>query len=223
MKLLTLWAALLFMAIAGTTQADTRYVYSAGDGFLNLRTGPSTDYEIIKPMYNGQRVWVITRKGNWQQVRHESGTVGWAYQSYLIAQPVMEGGRYYVNSPGDGYLNLRTGPSGSAAIIRQMPHGSSLNVTGHVGKWLSVVHQSGAQGWAFHRYLSSTRPPVYDLNAIQTGCSAGGESNLAWYIRSYKCGSKSVAEYPSCVSRWTRKLCQNVDSPSQVMNRLMAD
>ena len=59
-----------------------------------------------------------------------------------------------VNSPGDGYLNLRTGPGSGFAIIGPMPHGSIVEVLENAGGWVRVQHESGAVGWAFQKYLS---------------------------------------------------------------------
>ncbi len=59
------------------------YVYSANDGFLNLRTGPGTNFAIIRPMYNGSWVEILEQAGNWVRVYHESGDEGWAYRTYL--------------------------------------------------------------------------------------------------------------------------------------------
>ena len=60
------------------------YVYSAGDGFLNLRTGPGTRFSIITPMYNGTAVEILERSGNWVRVYTEYGDEGWAYSKYLV-------------------------------------------------------------------------------------------------------------------------------------------
>ena len=60
-----------------------------------------------------------------------------------------------VNSPGDGFLNLRTGPGSGFAIIMPMQHGTSVNVLEDAGSWVRVQHESGATGWAFEEYLRS--------------------------------------------------------------------
>ena len=43
-----------------------------GDGCLNLRTGPGTNYQIIMPMYNGEMVEILAACGNWRRVRHKT-------------------------------------------------------------------------------------------------------------------------------------------------------
>ena len=72
------------IGFAGTARADALIVNSPGDGFLNLRKGPGTSYEILMPMYNGAHVEVLGASGSWLQVRHPSGTIGWAHRRYLV-------------------------------------------------------------------------------------------------------------------------------------------
>ncbi|RIA56083.1 SH3 domain-containing protein [Dichotomicrobium thermohalophilum] len=62
---------------------DYRVVRDPKDGWLNLRTGPSTDFNIIRRMDNGTRVRILELYGEWALVRHESGSVGWAYLPYM--------------------------------------------------------------------------------------------------------------------------------------------
>lgn len=65
-----------------------------------------------------------------------------------------------VNSPGDGFLALRTGPSSETGErILQIPHGASVTVLacqaaakGKKGKWCRVNY-NGNSGWAFDGFL----------------------------------------------------------------------
>jgi N-acetylmuramoyl-L-alanine amidase len=75
------WCASKYLARMGP---ERLYVYSASDGFLNLRSGPGTNHGIIMQMYNDEVVEVLGSSGNWRQVRHESGAVGWAHGRYLV-------------------------------------------------------------------------------------------------------------------------------------------
>ena len=59
-------------------------VHSPRDGYLNLRTGPGTRFAIITPMYNGTRVQILERSGNWVRIYTEDGDDGWAHARYLV-------------------------------------------------------------------------------------------------------------------------------------------
>jgi hypothetical protein len=65
-----------------------------------------------------------------------------------------------VNSPGDGFLALRTGPSSETGErIMEIPHGATVTVLacqtaakGKKGKWCKVNYNGNA-GWAFDGFL----------------------------------------------------------------------
>jgi uncharacterized protein YgiM (DUF1202 family) len=68
-----------------------------------------------------------------------------------------------VHSPGDGFLNLRTGPGTGYAIIRQMYHGSRVETLEWSGNWVRVRHQSGDVGWA---YAQNLRRPASRVRTV---------------------------------------------------------
>jgi N-acetylmuramoyl-L-alanine amidase len=146
-------ATAAFLLGARGASAQTLVVNAPRDGFLNLRTGPGTRYRVIRRMRHGSRVNVLARSGRWAKVRHQSGAVGWCYRPYLV-QPARAGNNWrQVYSPGDGYLNLRTGPGTRYRIIRRMYNGEQVKLLARRGRWFKVRHQSGAVGWAYGAYL----------------------------------------------------------------------
>lgn len=46
---------------------------------------------------------------------------------------------YFVSSPDDGYLNMRKGPGLSYGVIRQLPHGSKVEVIAQNGNWAKLT------------------------------------------------------------------------------------
>ena len=148
---LFLTSAAAALVTATTARAERLLVNSPGDGFLNLRTGPGSQYNIIRKMYHGSAVETLEYANGWVRVRHESGAVGWAFAKYLV-RPAATNVRY-VYSPNDGYLNLRTGPGTRYQIIRPMYNGEVVTLLERSGGWVRVKHQSGAIGWAFEKYL----------------------------------------------------------------------
>lgn len=147
-------SALAFaLLMAASAQAEMKRVHSPGDGYLNLRTGPGSSYDIVRRMGHGSKVDVLETKGGWSRVRHRtSGSEGWAFGKYLV-RPKANSAHRRVYSPGDGYLNLRSGPGSDFKILRRMYHGDRVRVLEHKGGWFRVRHASGAQGWAFGKYL----------------------------------------------------------------------
>lgn len=141
----------VFSSIAAL--AETRIVHSPGDGFLNLRTGPGSAYNIVRRMGHGSAVDILETKGGWSLVHHRaSGDKGWAYRKYLVNKAQSPGMRR-VHSPGDGFLNMRSGPGSDFAVLQRMYHGDRVKILERKGNWVRVRHGSGAKGWAYAKYL----------------------------------------------------------------------
>ncbi|HQZ95620.1 MAG TPA: SH3 domain-containing protein [Pyrinomonadaceae bacterium] len=86
-------------------------------------------------------------------------------QSKSSPPPVIRSGgtNAWVNSPGDGFLALRSDPSSNGGYrVMQIPHGASVrvlscqgfsqNIGGHTGRWCRVSY-AGNTGWAFDAWL----------------------------------------------------------------------
>lgn len=81
--MLRLFTFLSALFLASAAAATTLWVDAPRDGFLNLRSGPSTGYYVIDQMPHGSKVHVLATPGKWYKVRHETGSVGWAHSSFL--------------------------------------------------------------------------------------------------------------------------------------------
>jgi len=150
--LLRLLAPLLALFFAISAHAEVMVVNSPGDGFLNLRTGPGSNFAIVLQMNHGTTVNTLEYSGSWARVEHESGAVGWASRKYMTRY-AQGAAKYYVYSPNDGFLNLRTGPGTNYSVISRMYNGSWVEVLERAGNWVRVFHEYGDEGWAYSKYL----------------------------------------------------------------------
>lgn len=146
------------VAAAGTAQAGgATHVVDAPWG-LNMRTGPSTDYPVIKSLSHGTHVTKIKRHGGWVKIHLASGHAGWVSGQYLKKAHGGGGGYavWAVVSSYDGCLNLRTGPSNKHYIITEMYNGDKVKILAKSGKWRKVQHvRTGHVGWAHGAYLAT--------------------------------------------------------------------
>lgn len=138
--------------------ADTRVIHSPNDGFLNLRSGPGVEFRLLGRMIDGTSAEVTGRNGNWLRLRHETGAVGWGHSDYLRPKQLERGMMHFVNSPKDGYLNLRRGPGENFGIKKKMLHASAVTVLARKGNWIKIADDKGVRGWAYSAYLSQERP-----------------------------------------------------------------
>lgn len=56
-------------------------IITVGTG--NIRKGPSTSAELLFHADRGVTFKVLSKKDDWYQIRHESGSEGWAHKSLL--------------------------------------------------------------------------------------------------------------------------------------------
>ena len=82
---------LFAIVLASAAAATTLWVDAPRDGFLNLRTGPSTKYRVIDQMPHGSKVKLLHAPGKWYKVKHRSGAVGWAHSAFLSDRPIRFG------------------------------------------------------------------------------------------------------------------------------------
>lgn len=61
---------------------SSNYNPATGSGFLAVRAGPTTSATQIGELFNGDRVTVVRRQGNWYRISGQ-GMNGWAYAKYI--------------------------------------------------------------------------------------------------------------------------------------------
>lgn len=195
LRLMTFLTALMMASAAAATSL---FVHAPNDGFLNLRTGPSTGYHVLSEMPHGAKVKVLATPGKWYKVRDSYGTVGWAHSKYLSKYPVHKPEPtydvLYVHAPGYSGLNLRTGPGKGYHKILTMHQGSKVKVLGAQGKWRLVKHLSTGQvGWAHNAFLA-----IQPHHAKPHQPNYGGYS---WQQIVKKCSHRPAHKYQSCIAR----------------------
>ncbi|QRF65942.1 SH3 domain-containing protein [Ponticoccus alexandrii] len=181
LRLMTFFSVLV---LAGAAHATTLFVNTPRDGYLNLRSGPSTSYGVQYQMPHGTEVEILRKQGDWAQLRHETGRTGWAASRYLTTwaeeqprRPGREPGAdttdqlpaLYVDAPGYGGLNLRSGPGTGNAVLLTMAQGDRVEELGRTGDWRLLRLSSGKVGWAHGGYLSTEKPRERQPNRTAGG------------------------------------------------------
>jgi uncharacterized protein YraI len=168
--ILLLLTALLLSAFIPMTQASAKESEFAVVTVpaLNLRSGPSLDYEILRVLPRGQQLSILdlSKDGLWTRVSLAEGVQGWVYSRFIStigetdAQVLLDG------------LNLRTGPGFGYRTIRQLSKGQALTVTGRSlqSDWLSVRLPNGTGGWVFSAYILTN----LDVAALPVSEAYGG-------------------------------------------------
>jgi uncharacterized protein YraI len=154
---------------------------SAGAVNVNIRSGPSTAYSILRTIPQGTQLTVLGQDASttWLSVRLADGTEGWIARFLtdfdgtvatvatpaLVQQPPLSAPSTSTPSTltsdivvvsGAANVNVRTGPSTLYSVIRAVPQNTQLTVLGQdsTGTWLSVRLVDGTEGW-IARYLTN--------------------------------------------------------------------
>lgn len=116
---------------------------------LNLREGPSTEYDILGTLAGGEIVYVISWNDNgWAQVKSSDGQMGYVSPKYITKLPKAD-------ATGNTWLREEPGTDGKQIIV--IPKGQKCFLTGNaktVGlrKWYEVIY-AGNRGWASSLYI----------------------------------------------------------------------
>ncbi len=152
---------LVILAIVGLGLAGVLY-YSSGRGddvaVTNVNTNKPTPSPSPLPSVNEtdelrKQIADLEKKLNEQKNTNRPADIPLTLPNQTSTRSAR------VNSPGDGFLALRTYPSSSVGgRILQIPHGASVTVGGCLapsggGRWCRASY-NGYSGWVFDKYLN---------------------------------------------------------------------
>lgn len=82
-----LLSVLVAFTYATTSFAEFRAINDTEDGWLNVRSGPATSFDIIEQLDNGTSVEVVGTNGKWLEVVYGFGDRGWIFGPSTLSQP----------------------------------------------------------------------------------------------------------------------------------------
>ena len=142
----------------GTAFADSNEGVVKAD-VLNVRSGPSTDNEVIGKLYENNTVKILESSNGWYKIQKNDGQTGWVSGEYITLK-----GNSSNDSSGDSsfkatvtasVLNVRSGPSTNDIVISKINTGTEVEVLEESNGWYKVKLKNGQVGWASAQYLST--------------------------------------------------------------------
>lgn len=127
------------------TPAFAREMVSIKGNIVNMRSGPSTDAQILWELERGYPLEVLQRKGNWLQVRDFENDKGWVARS-LTART-----RYHIVKA--KVANIRSGPSTRYRVVGKSERYDLMRTRGAKAGWIKVQSASGVTGWVSKNLL----------------------------------------------------------------------
>ncbi|WP_140400314.1 SH3 domain-containing protein [Anaeromassilibacillus sp. An250] len=159
--------------------------------YLNLRTGPGTNYDRVLTLAQGVSVSVLDNSNaEWVKVRTTSGQEGYCSRQYLTISGSSSGGNTGSSSSGTSgeiiatvkeNLNLREGAGPSYAIIKTMQQGDTVTVIDNSHPtWARVRTADGTVGCCSKEFLdiqaNSASGTPSDPSDAAGGSSTANES-----------------------------------------------
>ena len=181
-------------AVAGSTtlaNKGSKYVVTASE--LNFRSGPGTNYGVIKGLRRGTTVTYVGYKSGWWLVETKDGRQGYVDRKYLTPVTASKTGTYYVTA---STLRVRKSPSTSSGTKGYITKGTQVNISQLNGDWGYVSSGAGVTGWVALQYMSTTRPSSSSSSSSSSGSvssSYGTHYVTASTLNVRKSASRSAA------------------------------
>ena len=165
-----------YASAVSTTEASNNSLKYVNCSSLNLRSGAGTNYSIIKVLYKGTNVTVLSSSNNWSKVS-VNGTIGYVSSTYLSSASEAtedtssnnnlstENVQYYRYT--SSKINFRQSSSTSSSVLYQLPKNTKVGVVSTTSTGWAKVKHNNTYGYVSTTYLSQN----------QTGLDAEKDSN----------------------------------------------
>lgn len=140
---------LIVTIIAATPTLAAEYISVKKDG-VNIRSGPSTNKEILWEVFKDFPLEVIKRQDEWIQAKDFEGDQGW-----IFATLVGKDKRVIVKVD---TANMRIGPAQNYELVATVKYGVVFTPIEKEGDWIKVKHEDGTSGWIFKKLLWPSDP-----------------------------------------------------------------
>ncbi|RDY24053.1 peptidoglycan endopeptidase [Romboutsia maritimum] len=145
---------------------------------LNIRSGPSTSYQIISKAYKGQVVQILESSNGWHKIKLPNGTTGWGCGQYISigetsnSEMIQNNKGKVTASP---KLNIRSGTGTSYSILGKANFGEIVDIIQKSNGWYKIKLSNGTIGWGSSEYIdestgqssnNTTKPDTSDNTSI---------------------------------------------------------
>lgn len=126
------------------------------DNYVNVRTAPNTDAEIVGKIYNNCAATIIATEGDWYKI--ESGNcTGYIKSEYFVtgeeAKAIAIQCGYVNATVTTETLNVRDGQGTDNKLLTQLPEGGVFDVIQYGDGWVYLNVDEDIQGWVSMDYV----------------------------------------------------------------------
>ncbi len=146
-----------------------------GGAFLNFRSSPNYDSQVLGIFYNGVPLYVMSRNNGWSYVQI-NGVNGYVRNEYLtFVDRVGSSAVATIKTPGNTAMNLRQGPGTGYGVIRQFSGDRYVMVLAKGNGWWRVSID-GYTGFMSSDFLKE------GLHAAKDQNGGGGGGGTAYAV-----------------------------------------
>lgn len=155
------------------------------NSYVNIRSGPSTDYEAIGKLYKGCVANVLGYEGDWVKIQSGNLEEGYIRGDYLLigwdAEEKIEEYCDKIATVNCSVLNVRTGMSTSDSIYDKIPRGESYYVVEEYEEWVKIVlsqdDNTGAEhtGYVYKEYVDISYEFQYAITKEEEAAQKAAE------------------------------------------------
>jgi len=153
--------------------------------YVNIRSGPSTDYEAIGKLYKGCVANVLGYEGDWVKIQSGNLKEGYIRGDYLLigwdAEEKIAEHCDKIATVNCSVLNVRTGMSTSDSIYEQIPRGESYYVAEEYEEWVKIIlgqdDNTGAEhtGYVYKQYVDLSYEFQYAITKEEEAAQRAAE------------------------------------------------
>lgn len=134
---------------------DTIAISQVSD-YVNVRSLPSTDSEIVGKIYNNCAATILSVEGEWYKI--ESGSVtGYIKSEYFItgdqAEALAVSVGHVIATVNTMTLNVRESQGTDCKILTQLPQGGEFTVIEQTDQWVKLAVDSDVEGWVSKEFV----------------------------------------------------------------------
>lgn len=152
-------AVALVLGLVGTAPASAASTATTTVA-LNVRSGPGTSFDVIGTLPEGQKVSTFGTSKGWTRIQFRGA------EAYVASKYVQQKPTPIVTTPAPlvpGSLrattttvNVRAGAAASQRLLKVLPTGTKVTLTGAAARGYTQVVLGTRKGWVASRYLEAT-------------------------------------------------------------------
>ena len=166
------WSSSSYIDISNSNNVSTSNTKFVNTDRLNMRSGPSTSYRVIKVLNLGEEVEVVSESNGWTKIRSEQ-RLGYVSSKYLTDKKIdnsqnQESNKTIQKEVTASSLNVREGASTSHKVIGRLNRYSKVEVLSEANGW-SKIKYNGKEAYVYSKYLKTVNSNVSSDNTTNNG------------------------------------------------------